>query len=411
MTSWFKHVAVLAAWLGLGTMVLAQLPGRPSPVGATRIPEPLNYIPEGPPPQLTPGPLNPLMAPAGPPDSLNLPADHFNAFPTEGFPMETAFFASLGGMALMREGLNSTPIVFADDQNNRIDTGGEPIGILPILFPLDRVHPLLQGGVRATVGYLFATEAVELTGFYIPYKTEFGQVIDQGRLFIPFGPPNFTPLGFEGNNGLWRQADYARISYTGGLASAEANYRRWNAGLNHVELILGVRYLYMQERIDIYADDEFFVRDIFDRPDPLRAATYTAGTRNNYLGLQFGGEYSTPIPHEKLSWIWFTLMGKTSLGANFIERTWRLTRGDGFGSFDIHQNTIMLGSVNEGMAGVDIHILERLRFRAGYTAIWALGFSSADRQIDFNFQTQGQRGTDRTSILWHGPMAELQFLF
>src|SRR5262249_33087512 len=84
MSRWWKRGAVVAAWLGLGTAVPAQPPMYPSPVGATRMLEPLHYQPDCPPPSLVPGPLNPLMAPAGPPDTLNLPADHTNAFPSAG---------------------------------------------------------------------------------------------------------------------------------------------------------------------------------------------------------------------------------------------------------------------------------------------------------------------------------------
>src|SRR5262245_41233530 len=114
MTRWFKHVAVIAAWLGLAAPVVLAQPGYPATVGAARQIGPLHYVPEGPPPDLAPGPVNPLVAPAGPPPSLNLPADHTNAFPCEGFPPENRFYASLGLLALRRSGLTDTDLVFVD---------------------------------------------------------------------------------------------------------------------------------------------------------------------------------------------------------------------------------------------------------------------------------------------------------
>ena len=73
MTRWWKHVAILAAWLALGVTARAQ-PGYPSPVGAARIPEPLRYTPAENQPSLVAGPMTPAMAPAGPPTTLNRPS-------------------------------------------------------------------------------------------------------------------------------------------------------------------------------------------------------------------------------------------------------------------------------------------------------------------------------------------------
>src|SRR5262245_32166880 len=148
MTRWFKRVAVFAAWLGLGTTVLAQ-EGYPSPVGATRIPEPLSYTPDQPPPtNMVPGPLNPLIAPAGPPPSLNLPANHTSAFQLDHYPPESAAYASAGWMALQREGLARTPIALLDTQNNAIDTGNTPIGFLGTLLSLNQANPNMYSGFR-----------------------------------------------------------------------------------------------------------------------------------------------------------------------------------------------------------------------------------------------------------------------
>jgi hypothetical protein len=429
-------VAVFAAWLGLATMAPAQ-EGYPSPVGAARLPEPLNYTPNQPPTPLVPGPLNPLMAPAGPPPSLNLPAGHTSAFQLDHFPPESAGYASVGLMGLQRQSLTKVPIAYTDTQFIQVtplprnttqvrptpaafipntavgvDTGVTAIGLYPAVLRLDQANPEMDLGVRATVGYLFADTAFELSGFYMPGTTNKALVGGQGLLTVPFGPDTRIPLGFEGNNLLWRQADVVQVRYTNAVASAEANLRTWNIGLTDLDLIAGIRFLYNQERVDIFTDDEFYVRDVFNRSDPTRAATYTSGVRNNHLGFQLGFEYGAPVPVEWLmNSVWLNLQGKASIGANFIERSFRLVREDGYQGFNLHENTILLGSVSEVTAGIDCHIMERLRFRAGYTFLFALGFSTPGAQINYNLTTPTIRGTDSNSVYWHGPIGELQFLF
>lgn len=436
MTRWYTRVAVFAAWLGLGTLALAQ-EGYPSPVGAARLPEPLHYTPDQPPTPLTQGPLNPLMAPAGPPDSLNLPAGHTSAFQLDHFPPEVATYASFGMMGLQRQGLTKLPIAYTDTQFIQtvqlprnttvvrptpaafspntavgVDTGITAIGIFPAVLRLDQANPDMGVGGRATVGYLFADTAFELTGFYLPGTTSKALVGGQGLLTVPFGPDVRIPLGFEGNNNLWRQADVVQVRYTNAVGSAEANLRRWNIGLTDLDMLCGVRFLYNQERVDIFTDDEFYVRDVFNRSDPVRAATYTSAVRNNHIGFQLGFEYGAPVPLPFLmNSVWLNAQAKASIGANFIERSWRLVREDGFQGFNLHENTILLGSVSEVTAGIDCHLLERVRFRAGYTFLYALGFSTPGAQINYNLTAPTSRGTDSNSVYWHGPVGELQFLF
>jgi hypothetical protein len=405
MTRWFKHVAVIAAWLGLGAPGVQAQPGYPSPVGAARQIGPLHYIPDQPPPDLSPGPVNPLVAPAGPPPSLNLPADHTNAFPTDGFPPETAGYASIGLLNLMRSPLSHRAIAFGDGNLN-------PVGRLPVVLELDNVVPHYNTGWKATVGYLFANEAIELTGFFQPDTTEFRErLAPGGHFFVPFFPPEATPPGFEGDRGLWRQADFVRVSYSGAVGSAELNYRRWNIGLSGVEWIMGIRYFYAQERVAILTDDDLFVQDVNGNPNPAFRATYAAMTHTNHVGPQFGFEWSEPIPFDPISWIWLTTTGKMSAGFNFVERSWRLTRADGLTGFDIHKNDILFGSVTELGAFLDFHLMERLRLRAGYQFLLGINFPDAAKQVTFDFTRQGQTGTDNGCIYWHGAVLELQFLF
>src|SRR5206468_12753128 len=100
-----------------------------------------------------------------------------------------------------------------------------------------------------------------------PYTTLFRSHLD---LF--FVNP---PVGFEGDNGMWLQADRVRTSFTTAMANTELNYRYWNKAVVEAELILGVRYIDLQEKLRIYTgDDGITVQDIFGNPDPTRQATY-----------------------------------------------------------------------------------------------------------------------------------------
>jgi hypothetical protein len=426
MTKWWKHVALLGAWLALGATAKAQ-PGYPSPVGAARMVEPLRYTPE-PQPDLVPGPMTPQMAPVGPPSTLNLPADHTGAFQLENYPAESAGFGSIGGMSLQRQKLTHLPIAFTDNQSRGLDTGIVPTGIgtlptggfnpfmtVPSLLPkaldLNDINPAWSTGGRLTIGYLLGNSAVELTGFYDPNSSSNGTVGNQGRLFVPFGPSNKTLLGFEGNNGLFLQADRVQTTFSNEIASAELNFRTWDAGINRTELILGMRYFYSRERIDINTDDEFSTKSIFGAADPRRQANYGVSTRNNLVAAQFGGEYSAPLPTESLSWIWLTMMGKGAVGPNFIETNRSLTRGDGFVGFNAGHSTVRVSGLSELSGFVDFHLLDRVRLRAGYTALYGFNFSTAGALVQYDLTRQAIGGKDHNSVFWHGPVAELQFLF
>src|SRR5262249_27727721 len=160
---------------------------------------------------------------------------------------------------------------------------------------------------RLTIGYLDGNEAVELSGYYISPQARRLVSLQPGRLLVPFNTPaQGVPLGFEGDNGLWLNADRVQSFYSNQIGNVEANYRLWNAALINTELILGIRYFSLQEQAGIFTTDDLFLVDFFGRSDPRRAALYTATARNTMLTAQFGGEYSWPctIPH--FGWLWYT---------------------------------------------------------------------------------------------------------
>lgn len=410
MNRWYKHAALLAVLLGPCLEAHAQQE-IPTPVGAARIAEPLGYCP-APEPMLVPGPMTPAMAPIGPPDCLSLPSGHSSAFQCENYTTENRCYASVGAIALRRQHVGSEPIVFLDTQSAGLDTGVSPLGNLPGVFGLDQFDTIYRYGYKVTLGYLFGDQALELDGFYLPQTTRKYTSANQGQLFVPFaGPGGAFPIGFEGNAGLWNQADQVVVGHTSTLGSLELNYRSWNAGISGFDFICGVRYLYAQEQINIFTDDEFFVRDVFGNPDPLRQGAYSTTTRNNILAIQVGGEYSAPVPWKWMGWLWFTGMAKAGIGPNLVERTFKLTRGDKFEGFDESRESVTLGQVYEAAVYADVHMLERLRLRVGYTALMAVGVSVAGSQVNFDLSNPSSRPRDYGSMFWHGPVAELQLLF
>src|SRR5262249_25718365 len=149
--------------------------------------------------QLVPGPINPLMAPLGPPDTLSLPADHTGAFQLERNPPESAWYAHYGALGLKRDHLSHVPIVYNETLSggidafnpiiaNAIDKRQFPSPFFTERLPLSRLEPSTFWGGRVTLGYLFDNEAIELTGFYIPPSTKHIETIGQGQLLVPFGP-------------------------------------------------------------------------------------------------------------------------------------------------------------------------------------------------------------------------------
>jgi hypothetical protein len=407
MRTWCKGVALAAAWLGLGVPAWAQ-GYAPQPVGAARMAEPLSCGHTEAPPNLQPGPPPP---PPVDPNCNSLPAGHSSAFQCEDYALECRPYFSAGAIGLRRASrVSNNPLAFRDPLG--IDTG------LPIPFPSPPdiviarpgdVNPHMAFGPKATFGWLFNDEAIEITGFWIPGEGAVRDFTLPGQINVPFFNP---PLGFEGNNGLWLQADRLRTTFHSGFWNAEVNYRRWNLAVNGIELILGVRYLNLREDLTIFTDDEGVVRpDIFGRPDPRRQATYRVNSINQVVAPQFGGEYSFPAFCTPVGTFSLGASAKVALGVNFVDRDYSLKRGDGFPGYRLHRKNIAFGQIYDASAFVEWHILEKFRVRAGYNVLWVGTVSWPDRQLNFDLSAQGQTPRDSSMSFYHGPTVELEFLF
>src|SRR5262249_36545425 len=159
-----------------------------------------------------------------------------------------------------------------------IDTGDPaPPGSRTVL-DLGDVPMTFMHGVRLTLGYQYnQTESIEFSGYMLFQNASSRTALIPGRLDLPFVG---TPLGFEGDNGMWRQADIVTIFHNTQLGNAEINYRicpGWAGGL---DLLFGVRYVDYQENLRIFTDDDGLT---VSPPDPFRQANYNVNTHNHIL--------------------------------------------------------------------------------------------------------------------------------
>ena len=163
---------------------------------------------------------------------------------------------------------------------------------------------LLPWACGGTVGYLWGgNQSVELTSFYVWQNDVTTSVNAPGMLDTLFYNP---PLTFAGDH-LFRQADQVSTVSGSSLFSSELNYRRWNGGVNGLELIAGVRFVRQNDLLNITTQGEALVQNSLGLPTPGRdMAMYDVICHNNITAPQIGGEYSISI----FSWLSLAAMGK-----------------------------------------------------------------------------------------------------
>jgi hypothetical protein len=404
-------VALLAGWLGHGTAAQAQyLPG---PVGAARMPDPLPCPSPASVPNLVPGPLSPQDAPKGPGDDLSLPGNIDNAFPCDHCPLEDHYYFHIGSQGLRRQNPGHQLVVFRDAINTDrgLDLGDAPLfqNIVPV-EDLHSLNPRMNFGVKATIGCLMEEKgcAFELSGFYIPRQTRTVGVDHAGQLDLFFFNP---PLGFEGDNGMWLQADRVRTSLATTISGAEFNFRTFDKAFGGcIEPIFGVRYINLHENFSIFTDDDglTFV-NAFGQPDPTRQATYATSVNTNIVAPQIGVELYRSFLKDIFA---IGLYAKAAPGVSFNNISVKLTRGDGFVGIADSRNRTTFSQIYEIGGYLDIYLLpERMRVRAGYTGMWLVDIPLATDQLSFDLsQTQGSQ-KNVGNVFFHGPSLEFQFLF
>ncbi len=419
MSRWWFGVAVVAGCLARPALAQNSQPTIPTPYGAARTPpEPLPIGACPPPPQnLVPGPLTPDKAPGGPPDCLSLPPSTPGAFQCENYPQEVAVFFDIGAQGLQRQNLGKGVIALVDTQNSSptVKLGTLPSPLAPAIQQFNDIHPDMDWGARATIGVLAGTDIIEITGFFDPNKSVSNTAADPGRIFVYL---TNAPTGFEGTNGLFRQADLVTTTLQSQVADAEVNYRYSDIGVGGLELILGVRYFDVFERLGTTVNQNGLLaplNPILGISNPVDVATYTVGTHNHIIAPQLGFEGNWgPQQLGCFSWLgWLSggLAVKGAWGGNAVTDTHSLIRGDGLLGFSTEKSSVVFSQLYEVDAFLEIHITERCKVRAGYDLIWALHIDSVTQNYNFDLSKPDAKPNHDGSALYQGPMIEMQFLF
>jgi hypothetical protein len=406
-------LAVIGALLGQG-VVRAQCCGgapccggvTPSPVGAARMPEPMPCAAM---PNLIEGPITPGQAPPGPPPELSLPANHTGAFQCDNYAEEFACYVGIGGVAWQRSKMGHLPLAVLDQQappHTGLDTGALPPHNSPVLLDAAQVSEHYNLAPALTFGVDWgAQEFLEVSAWYLPQNHGQANAVRRGEVDGLFGSQ--TPFGFSGDNGMWLQADIMTVRRESTTGNIEANYRRDNPALLGSELLLGLRFMYIDETFQYYTgDDDLTFRSVQGLPDPRREAFYTVRGLNRLVIPQAGFEWDYLI----WKFISFGVQGKAGFGADFVQETHTLTRGDGFVGFRNVRNEILPTGLVEFGAWLEIGNTERFRFRVGYEALYLLGICMPEDGFSYNLRVHDTLN-NHGSCLYQGPMLELQFLF
>jgi hypothetical protein len=374
------------------------MPPEPLPIGACPPPTP----------NLVPGPLTPDKAPPGPPDGLSLPPSTPGAFQCETYATETNIFFNIGAQSLQRQRLGKGAIAVTDVDNTTptLKTGVVPLPSSPVALSFNDIVPDLSWGPRMTIGVLAGSDVIEATGYFLPRTSRTIGSANPGRL-----DPFFfdAPTGFGGDNGLFLQDDIVQTTLQSTVGNAELNYRYTDLGLNGMELILGVRYFDVMERLTTFVDQNAISNPLNPAAgiaNPLDQATYSAATHNRIIAPQFGFEGEWGL----CKWLSAGVLAKGAWGMNFVTQDHSLVRGDGFLGFaDSHSDSIFSQMYEVG-AFAEIHVTERCNVRFGYNALWILHVDAVVDQYKVDLSNQ-QTINHNGSIYYGGPMIELQFLF
>jgi hypothetical protein len=446
MRKWWIGVAMVAVVLSQAPSAHAQLPASPD---RPKMPEPVPCA-NG---SVMPGPLNPLMAPPGPSDELYLPSSLPTAFDPP-CPVPEEFFFTVGSMSLMRNDLKRVSLGSYDPGPNlqivegphpagtenfavfqHSDTGFGPFPGAPSFGGLNSVPFPFVWGVRASAGYRCADQAVEVSGFYIFPQTashsfygdrapppnpnlmltdnidndpgdDLNLTPDQKAQLVPKPNENRlnllffnAPDGFQGNNGLWLQANAVFVRMATTVANGEINYRHyWLEG--DLQVLAGVRYFDLQERLSILTVDD-------PGNDPTLRADYRVATHNRLVGGQLGFEWTRHL----LPWFGVAAQCKGLWGANLSEVNVALQRGDGLYGFNTGRNHTNFAQLYEAGVFLDFCMLERVRLRMGWNVFYALDMAEAVDQVDFNLSHTNGHPDYTGNVFMHGPVIELQFVF
>lgn len=346
----------------------------------------------------------PPMGSMGSSSSNWLPANLSNAWDCRpSCPEPPALYGSFGYMAMERQRLGHGAAALLDTASGGVETGNLPPAGAPEIADFYDVQPRFNHGVRATLGYHWGDQAIEMSGFYLSQNSSTKTVASPGSLdtFFNVGGDFFSaPLGFE--PGLWLQADVMKLRLQTALGSAEVNYRCWLGANADLSWLFGIRYLDLYERFSFYTGD-----DDLTAPDPTTQAIYSVTAHNQIVAPQLGVEWNRAIN----CWLAFTWSVKGAWGANFLTVDTQLKRGDGFEGFHNGRSQTLFSHLYEMGFFLDFRLMDRARLRAGYDMMWVVDVAEALGQFDYDLSHTSGRTKNNETIFYGGPVVELHFLF
>jgi hypothetical protein len=342
--------------------------------------------------------------------TLTIGGEHSTAFDPQGkqfddgamtnFGEGPGVYFGVGTRGLTRQSFGHLNLAVLDPQN--LDTGNPPPPGSAEALNLGSQNGPTSYGPQVTLGWRFCQSlAIEATGFYLPQVSEVSAVAAPGRLDLPFFNP---PLGFEGDNGLWLQADRVFLTTQSTVYSAEINFRLQPVSGCGLEWLFGVRYFDLRERFSLFTDDDGLTVFPFD---PTRAATYQVDTHNRIVAPQIGVDWETPVT----CWLAFGLYFKAAVGPDFLTSDVTLTRADGFGFPGGHRSETRVSQIYELGLYLDWFLADRIRVRGGWTGVWIVDVAVASDQINFDLSQTVGTSNNHGSIFYQGPIIEVHLAF
>lgn len=312
------------------------------------------------------------------------------------------FYFSGGILALKPYLSDSRPLILRDP--NIEDTGNPPPPGAPVVMKVESVAKDLNYGPVGSIKWMHnEIFGLEIGGFYLPKTTS--KIVNENAnsLDLPFFNP---PPGFEGDNGMWLQADRVITRFKSFLASGDFNARLALPSLPWIQFIFGGRYFEMNQRLSIFTGDD----DLIVIPnDPTRQATYTTKANGHLWAGQVGAELTIPL----IEWLDLNILGKEAFGESHSSEDTTLVRGDGFLGFKQHRHAKHFTTLTEAGAFLNIHTiaLPSVGLRVGYNLIYVDNMATANSLVDFNLANTISDRNGHRNVFFGGPMAELQVVF
>jgi hypothetical protein len=327
------------------------------------------------------------------------------------------FYGKIGYISLQRQSLPRTPLValepaFVVDNTTippslRPTTDGDgdsTFGAHPFIFSMNQLSPISAPGVQAFIGLEDKSHDVmwEVGGFYTSNVRRNAEITAPGRLDSPYFN---IPVGFQGDDGLWTNADYMQLIFVNSIYSGEINARFFGTCWKSLDInwLIGLRYVKLYERFSHYTIDDD-IQHMVD--DPTSRATLTWKAENDLFGLQVGFSATQRISEAwSISWD-----QKFMFLANGAQTAESLVRDDGFVGYDVAHTTWRYSQGFDGGLYLDFGG-GNFRIRAGWDLKVFLGVAQADKQFTYDLQAAPTIHRSSGTTVYQGPSASLEFVF